>query len=153
MSRRHNFILFAGCALIMVVLSSSAQDNKPDKATPVVDPDAATYSAEKIYSPPGAAKSVEIGEFYLKKKKYNGALSRFQEAVQENPAYAPAYLGLGHVYEKIGLKQKALDAYRKYLDALPSQKDALDAKEVQQAVARLEQQIKSPPPARHRRST
>ena len=92
---------------------------------------------------------MEIGNFYLKKKKYNGALSRFKEAVAEDSGYAPAYLGLGKVYEHMGLKQKALDAYNKYLDALPSEKDALEAKNVQRAVARLEKEIKSQGPSKN----
>ncbi len=101
----------------------------------------------KPYVPPPARKSVEIGNYYLKKKKYNAALSRFQEAVGVDPYYAPAYLGLGKVYEKIGLKQKALGAYRKYLDALPSTKDAEEAKEAHRAIERLERQLKIIRPA------
>ncbi len=123
--------------------SQNTQD-APKKAPAVeVDPDADKYNTEKKYLPPGAVKSVEIGNYYLRRKKYNGALSRFQEAVQENSSYAPAYLGLGKVYEHMGLKQKALDNYRKYLDALPSEKDALEAKNVQREVARLEREIKA----------
>jgi tetratricopeptide (TPR) repeat protein len=98
------------------------------------------------YYPPGARKSVEIGNFYFRKKNYRAALSRFEEAQQTDPDYAPAYLGLGKVYERIGLKQKALDAFRKYLDALPSDKDALQAKDAQKAVARLEKELKIPSP-------
>ena len=95
-----------------------------------------------LYVPPGPAKSVEVGNFYLRKRDYRAALSRFKEAADADPTYADAYLGLGKVYEKIGLKRKALDAYRKYLDALPSEKDAEDAKAVHRAMARLERQAK-----------
>jgi tetratricopeptide (TPR) repeat protein len=95
------------------------------------------------YSPPGPAKSVEVGNFYLKRKDYKGALSRFEEAVQTDPNYAPAYLGLGKVYEKTGATQKALDAYQKYLDLLPSDKDAEDAKEVHRAIDRLRKSVAS----------
>ena len=101
------------------------------------------------YKPPAAWKSVEIGDFYLKKKDYPGALSRYQEAVNTDSYYPGGYLGLGRVYERIGSKEKALKAYRKYLDLLPSAKDALEAREVQKAVARLEQGLASkskPPP-------
>lgn len=80
---------------------------------------------------------MEVGNFYLRRKDYKGALSRFEEAVQTDPNYAPAYLGLGKVYEKTGARQKALDAYQKYLDLLPSDKDAEDAKEVHRAIDRL----------------
>jgi len=90
-----------------------------------------------VYTPPGPAKSVEIGNFYLKRHKYKAAISRFNEAIQARSDYAPAYLGLGKAYEKTDQKQKALDAYQRYLDMLPSDKDAADAKDVHRAMERL----------------
>jgi tetratricopeptide (TPR) repeat protein len=95
------------------------------------------------YSPPGPAKSVAVGNFYLRRKDYRGALSRFEEAVQTDPNYAPAYLGLGKVFERTGAPRKALDAYQKYLDLLPSDKDAQDAKEVHRAIDRLRKSTSS----------
>ncbi len=94
------------------------------------------------YVPQPAWKSVEVGDFYLKRKKYRAALSRYKEAVQADPYYAPAYLGLGKVYDKIGLREKALDGYRRYLDLLPSTKQAEEAKDVHKAIARLERKLK-----------
>lgn len=132
----------------MLGQQAQAQDSQ---AKPEVDPDRVVDRYK--YTPPGVLKSVEIGNYYLKKKKYDAALSRFQEAVHEDSTYAPAYLGLGKVYEKIGLKQKALDAYKKYLDALPSQKDALNAKDAQHAVARLEEETKTRRPQNRSRSS
>jgi tetratricopeptide (TPR) repeat protein len=90
---------------------------------------------------PAASKSVEIGDFYLSRKKYKAALSRFQEALQTDPHYAPAYRELGKVYEKMGFWQKALDAYRRYLDELPSAEDAREAKNIHKAIARLQKEI------------
>ena len=103
------------------------------------------------YIPPGPRKSVEVGDFYFKRKRYAGALSRYKEAVQADPHYAPAYHGLGKVYERMGLKQKALEAYQRYLDELPSKKQADEAKEVQRAMERLQQsmnksKVKGPSP-------
>jgi tetratricopeptide (TPR) repeat protein len=86
---------------------------------------------------------VEIGDYYLRRKKFTAALSRFQEAVKTDPHYAPAYQELGKVYERMGLRQKALDAYRKYLDELPSAKDARESKRAHKAIARLEKQLAS----------
>jgi tetratricopeptide (TPR) repeat protein len=90
---------------------------------------------------PSAAKSVEIGDFYLRRKKFKAALSRFQDALKTDPHYAPAYRELGKVYERMELWQKALDAYRKYLDELPSAQDAREAKSIHKAIARLEKEI------------
>lgn len=104
------------------------------------------------YYPPGASKSVEIGNFYLRRKMLKGALSRFQEAINTDPHYAPAYLGLGKVYEKMGLRRKALAAYQRYLDELPSTKDALEAKDIQKAIVRLNKELKARPPSRPKTS-
>jgi len=95
----------------------------------------------RVFVSPAASKSVEIGDFYLKRKKYKAALSRFQEALQTDPHYAPAYRELGKVFEKMGFWQKSLDSYRKYLDELPSAKDAREAKDIHKAIARLQQEI------------
>jgi tetratricopeptide (TPR) repeat protein len=86
---------------------------------------------------------VEIGDYYLRTKKFSAALSRFQEAVKTDPHYAPAYQELGTVYDRMGLRQKALEAYRRYLDELPSAEEAREAKRVHKAIARLERQLAS----------
>jgi len=95
------------------------------------------------YVAPPAWKSVEVGDFYLRRKRYRAALSRYQEAAKTDPYYAPSYLGMGNVYDRLGLKQKALENYRKYLDLLPSSKEAEEAREVHKAIARLERQLRS----------
>ena len=92
----------------------------------------------------GASKSVEIGTFYLKKKNYRAALSRFREALGMDPYYAPAYPKLGKVYEKLGRKREALRAYKTYLEVLPSARMAAEAKAVHKAIARLDRVVKSP---------
>ena len=97
----------------------------------------------RSYVSPSASKSVEIGDYYLRRKKFNAALSRFQEALKTDPHYAPAYRELGKVYERMGHPQKALDAYRKYLDELPSAQDAREDKRIHKAIARLEKQLPS----------
>jgi tetratricopeptide (TPR) repeat protein len=135
-------------ALVLGVVAPPARAQ--EKAAP-----SGTADETMPYVSPPAWKSVEIGDFYLRRKRYRAALSRYQEAIKTDPYYAQGYLGLGKVYDRIGLKQKALEAYRKYLDLLPSAKEAEQAKDVQNAVARLERQLKtskrppptSPPPA------
>jgi tetratricopeptide (TPR) repeat protein len=121
--------------LLALPLLLAAQKSPAPSPSPSKDDSGA--NAGFAFSPPGPAKSVEIGNYYLRRKDYKGALSRFEEAARTNPNYAPAYLGLGKVYEKTGARQKALDAYQEYLDLLPSDKDAEDAKEVHRAIDRL----------------
>jgi tetratricopeptide (TPR) repeat protein len=123
---------------ILVLLASEAticaQQQQPPAAAKKDDPVRALPSDS-------ALKSVEIGDFYLRRRKYNAALSRFQEALRTDPHYAPAYREMGRVYEKMGQWQKSLDAYRKYLDELPSAKDAREAKDIHKAIARLQKEI------------
>lgn len=122
-------------AIGIFLAASTVHAQVPEKIpSPPIDPD-------WDYTSPGPAKCVEIGNVYLHKGNLKGALSRFQEAVKDNPDYAPAYLGLGRVYERMKEKQKALQAYERYLDELPSAKDAADAKEAQRAVARLQKEV------------
>ena len=92
---------------------------------------------------------MEIGTYYLHRKNYHGALDRFKEATTTDPYYAPGYLGLGKVYDKLGLRQKALVNYRRYLELLPSQKQDEEAKDVHRAIDRLEKgaNSSSAPPA------
>lgn len=93
------------------------------------------------YVPPSARQSVEIGDFYFRRKKYSGALSRYEEAARDDPDYALAYLGMGKTYEKMGRKREALASYHKYLDALPSRKQADEAADAQKAVRHLEGEL------------
>jgi len=129
--------LGAGCLLIVATtfMATRVRAQGPEKPPPpTIDPD-------WTYTSPCPAKCVEIGNAYLHKGRINAALSRFQEALKDNPNYAQAYLGLGKVYERMKENQKALNAYEHYLDELPSTKDAKEAKDVQRAVARLQKLV------------
>ncbi len=132
--------------LILAGLLTFAQE-KPHRKPAPNQPD-----ESPSYAPPAAWKSVEIGNFYLRKKDYRGALSRYQEAVTTDPDYARGYLGLGKVYEKLHMPQKALNAYQKYLDLLPSAKDAEEAKDVHRAIEKLQRELKKSPSHMPRRA-
>ena len=131
------------CAAAMVAAGRLAPaQSQPTPPKPAPSQPASRISRHRdAYVSPAASKSVEIGDFYFHRKLYKGALSRYLEATRTNPDYAPAYLGLGRTYEKLEMKQKALDAYKKYLDALPSQKQADDDKEAHKAIERLEREL------------
>lgn len=125
--------LFCGFALPGLPVSVLAQRALPDYGR-----------RQKLFNFPPASprKCVEIGNFYLRRKDYRGALSRYKQAVRENHYYAPAYLGLGNAYEKMGRKHRSLDAYRKYLAMLPSERQADRATRVHKAIRRLEKELR-----------
>ncbi len=76
------------------------------------------------FDPFHAEKSIEVGNYYMKKGNYDAAIERFQDAVRYKPNFARAYHLLGEAYEKKGDKAEAVKAYRKYLEILPSAEDA-----------------------------
>lgn len=130
--RRYGAVIVTACAMLIGASTGTAQFPRPVRQ-------AATWPP--VIRHPSAKKSVEIGNYYLRQKDYRGALSRFKEAVKADPNYAPAYLGLGKAYDKMGFKQEALTDYQKYLDNLDSEKQADRARSVHRAIKRLKQQI------------
>jgi Tfp pilus assembly protein PilF len=132
---------------ILVLVASEATVCAPQQQPP-----AAAKKGDPVRALPSdsASKSVEIGDFYMRRRKYNAAMSRFQDALKTDKHYAPAYRELGRVYEKMGQWQKALDAYRKYLDELPSAKDAREAKDIHKAIARMQKEIVAEGPVSNR---
>jgi len=52
------------------------------------------------------------------------ALALYKRVVQASPTYAPAWRGIGLVYERLGEKQFARAAYQKYLQLAPGAPDA-----------------------------
>jgi tetratricopeptide (TPR) repeat protein len=136
----------AGAVMLVAGLALAGSALLAQERPPAAPPDQGF-----TYTPPPAWKSVEIGNFYFRKKNYRGALSRYQEATHTNPDYAPAYLCLGKVYEKMGRRRLALKAYQRYLDELPSARQAAEAKDAHRAIARLKAQLaaaKKPIPRR-----
>lgn len=127
-----NLLSFLVLGTSGAIIYAQQQPTKP--STPKDDP-------VRILPSDSASKSVEIGDFYLRRRKYQAAVSRFQEALKTDPHYAPAFRELGKVYEKMGQWKKALDAYQKYLDELPSAQDAREAKDIHRAMARLQRDI------------
>jgi tetratricopeptide (TPR) repeat protein len=71
------------------------------------------------WNPHKAAKDVEIGEFYLKRKNYRAAADRFREALIYKQNDAIATFRLGEALEKLGQADEARASYEGYLKILP----------------------------------
>jgi len=89
--------------------------------------------------PEKAQKEFEVGEFYLRKKSYAAAASRFDRSTTLNPKFADAWFKLGQAREGTGELQKALEAYEKFLQVDPKHKKARDAGK---RIARLKEELK-----------
>lgn len=86
------------------------------------------------WDPHKAAKDVEVGDFYFKRKNYHAALERYKEALVYKPNDALANFRLAECLEKTGNPSEALTHYQEYLKILPHGPLAPDA---QKAMERL----------------
>ena len=101
---------------------------------------------DPVFEPFKAEKSVEVGMYYLKKKNYDAAIERFQDALRFKPGFARPHLLLGRAYEKKGELEDSILHYAAYLEILPN---AEDAKKVRKKITGLEKKLER---ERNRRS-
>jgi tetratricopeptide (TPR) repeat protein len=90
------------------------------------------------WDPLQAAKSVEVGTYYLRRGNYDAAIDRFQEAARLQPNLAIPHLKLGETYEKKNDLPKAVASYQKYLEVF---KTAPDGNKIRKRIEELEKRI------------
>lgn len=93
------------------------------------------------FDPHKAAKDVEVGQFYLKRKNYRAALDRFNEALLYKPRDAEATYGLAQTQEKMNLIDLAYRSYQSYLEIFPG---GPYAKDCQDSMKRLAPRVTTP---------
>ena len=150
--RHEGRLLKAVFTLMAAVMVSSfaarpafAQESALEKgpAPPYAEPAAPEVPAEPVYDPLRANKSVEVGTFYMKRGNYEAAIERFLDATRFEPKLARPYSLLGEAYERSGEVDKALAAYRKYLQVY---RTAPDRDKILKRIERLESQSGHPQP-------
>jgi len=120
---------------------SSSKPSRQTKGTEPAPPAAADGSddvSRRINNSAPAQHDVEVGQYYMKKEKYDAAIDRFKEATKLLPNYALPYRLMGEAYEKKKFLPEAQAAYKKFLDVAPKDKDA---DEVRKRVERLQAEI------------
>jgi len=115
---------------------SDDQKNHPQSGAAVVDAEDAASDVQEMrpWDPHKAAKDVEVGDFYFKRKNYHAALERYKEALVYKPNDALANFRLAECLEKTGNPSEALTHYEEYLKILPHGPLSADA---QKALERL----------------
>jgi tetratricopeptide (TPR) repeat protein len=126
-----------------VDLSPPADDAKahPQSSAAVAEAEAGVLSGGvsefKTWDPHRAAKSVEVGDFYFKRKNYRAAEDRYREALRYKDNDAVATIRLAICLEKLGILDDARAEYESYLKILPHGPEAVEA---QKAIDRLKAQ-------------
>ena len=131
-----------------VDLSPPENDAKvhPNSSTAVAD--AAADSSGGItelhsWDPHKAAKDVEVGDFYFKRKNYRAAEDRYREALRYKDNDAVATIRLAVCLEKLGILDDARAEYESYLRILPH---GPQAGEAEKAISRLKAETGSKQP-------
>ncbi len=96
------------------------------------------------WDPHKAAKDIEVGDYYFKRKNYVGAESRYREALLYKDNDADATYKLAVCLEKMDRPDEARAEYENYLKILPYGQLAPDAKK---AIERLKSPAASAQPS------
>jgi tetratricopeptide (TPR) repeat protein len=80
------------------------------------------------YDPHRAAKDIEVGDFYFKKKNYGAALERYREALFYKPNDALANFRMAVAFEKLAKLDDAAEHYQEYLRIMPNGPQSEEAK-------------------------
>jgi tetratricopeptide (TPR) repeat protein len=87
-----------------------------------------------LWDPHKAAKDIEVGDYYFRRKNYIGAESRYREALLYKENDAVAIYKLAVCLEKMNRSDEAISQYEGYLKILPYGPEAAEAKK---AIERL----------------
>jgi Flp pilus assembly protein TadD len=90
------------------------------------------------WDPHKAAKNIEVGDFYFKRKNYRAAEGRYRDALRYKDNDALATIKLAVCLEKLGVLDDARAEYESYLKILPH---GPQAEEAQKAIDRLKTQV------------
>jgi tetratricopeptide (TPR) repeat protein len=88
------------------------------------------------YDPHRAAKDIEVGDFYFKKRNYRAALERYREALFYKPNDALANFRMAQSFEKLNQSDEAAGHYQEYLRILPNGPLSAEAKKALEKLAR-----------------
>jgi len=125
---------------------SSSKDSQVDLSPPADDAKTHPKSSEALtdledagsgnadvaefhpWDPHKAAKDVEVGDFYFKRKNYQAAESRYREALYYKNNDAVATLRLAICLEKLNRPDESQKEYESYLKILPYGPDSDSAR-------------------------
>jgi tetratricopeptide (TPR) repeat protein len=112
------------------------EKNHPMSAASVSDAQEAPSDVQEMHpwDPHKAAKDVEVGDYYFKRKNYKAAIERYKHALIYKQDDAIATYRLAASLDKTGKSEEAVTYYRGYLKILPHGPYAADA---QKAISRL----------------
>jgi tetratricopeptide (TPR) repeat protein len=98
---------------------SSSSFSGMDRLLPSPDVDAKVKPKKQPTAQESAAQNIEVGSYYLDRKNWKAALSRYQSALVLDPENPDVYWGLGEAERHLGNFADARAYYRQLLDYDP----------------------------------
>jgi tetratricopeptide (TPR) repeat protein len=145
--RRHSagllcaFVAFTGLLIFGAEVNGAQQSPKtpppaaaPEQQAPPSSTDEPPEEDDSVkpkiypFNPLEAERNIRVGNFYMHKSDYRGALSRYEEASKYNPSSAEAYLRIGFAEEKLKHRDRAKAAFQKVVQLEPDTKTGKEAK-------------------------
>jgi tetratricopeptide (TPR) repeat protein len=114
-------------------LSPPANDAKEHPHSTIPEDEGGDKSSADVqefhpFDPHRAAKDLEVGDFYFKKKNYGAALERYREALFYKPNDALANFRMAQAFDKLARVDEAIEHYEVYLKILPTGPQSEEAK-------------------------
>src|SRR4029077_13351920 len=105
------------------------EKNHPMSAAAISDAQEAPSDVQELHpwDPHKAAKDVEVGDYYFKRKNYKAAVERYKHALIYKQNDAIATFRLAESLDKTGNSGEAITYYQNYLKILPHGPYAADA--------------------------
>jgi tetratricopeptide (TPR) repeat protein len=101
----------------------AAPTDKPKPPKPNTDNATQNAPDQPTWDPLRAEKDMQVGQYYMHKGDVDAAIDRFEDATLAKPGYALPFRYLGEAQEKRGMKKKAIQSYKRYLDLYPKAED------------------------------
>jgi tetratricopeptide (TPR) repeat protein len=110
--------------------SNDAKDHPNSTLPPDDSSDNSPADVQEFHTfdPHRAAKDIEVGDFYFKRRNYVAALERYRESLLYKPNDAVANLHIAQALEKLNRLDEAAERYQEYLRILPNGPQAEEAK-------------------------
>ena len=112
------------------------EKNHPMSGAAISDAQESASDVQELHpwDPHKAAKDVEVGDYYFKRKNYKAAIERYKHALIYKQDDAIATFRLAESLDKTGNSSEAIARYQEYLKILPHGPFSSDA---EKALARL----------------
>lgn len=140
LSALHSFPL-----LLLLFVTVAAQEQERHRKPVLIRADVTKEPVEEVIQPDPlkAEESLEVGDFYFKRKNFKAARDRYREAIRYNKKLTLAYTKLVRTLEKMKEFSQAIEVCSQFIENNPESGKLLDFEQKAAALKRREQKAPS----------